>query len=135
MTSSKREGLTALEHIQIAVEAALEKKAEDVAVLDLRGLCGITDFFLICSGNSRRQVGAIAESIGTRLRENHVRPDHLEGKGEAEWVLMDYLDFVVHVFTRERRSFYALERIWSDAPRLDLLPTRTAGASPARPHP
>ena len=129
MTPMGRKKPAILARVQIAVEAALEKKAEEVEVLDLRALSGITDFFLICQGNSRRQVQAIADEIQTRLRQDRVRPDHLEGEREAEWVLIDYLDFVVHVFTAERRSFYGLEKIWSDAPRVELTPVG-AGAAP-----
>ena len=129
MTSKGRNDAAILARVQIAVEAALDKKAEEIEVLDLRALSGITDFFLICQGNSHRQVQAIAEEIQARLRQERVRPGHLEGEREAEWVLIDYLDFVVHIFTAERRMFYGLEKIWSDAPRLELTP---AGAAPGR---
>ena len=119
--------------LRSAVAAAHEKKAEGVQVLDLRGLTGITDFFLICHGTSKRQVQAIADEIELRLRQARARPDHVEGSQDTEWVLMDYLDFVVHVFTRDRRSFYALEKLWADAPRVDLAaPARAAGAAPRR---
>ena len=111
------------ERLRTAVAAALEKKAEGMEVLDLRGLSGITDYFVICHGSTARQVQAIVDEIDRRLGEGRIHPNHVEGRGEAGWILMDYLDFVVHVFTDDRRSFYALERLWADAPRLDLLDT------------
>ena len=111
-----------------AVAAALEKKAEGMEVLDLRGLSGITDYFVICHGATSRQVQAIVDEVDRRLGQGRIYPDHVEGSRDAGWVLMDYLDFVVHVFTNDRRSFYALERLWADAPRLDFLaaPKRAA---------
>jgi len=103
------------------VEAALDKQAEDPVVLDLRGLSDVTDFFLICHGNSDRQVLAIVDSIEERLRrEFKRRPSHVEGRRSGNWVLMDYVDFVVHVFLEDRRQFYRLERLWGDAPSVDL---------------
>jgi ribosome-associated protein len=98
-----------------AVRAALEKKASDVVVLDLRRTPAFTDFFLICSGQSTRQVQAIADSIEETLRASKVRPSHVEGYERAEWILMDFFSFIVHVFTPATRAFYALERLWGDA--------------------
>jgi ribosome-associated protein len=90
-------------------------------VLDLRGLSDVTDYFLICHGTSDRQALAICDAIEERLiRELKVRPGHVEGRRIADWVLMDYIDFVVHVFVTERREFYRLESLWGDAPRLEL---------------
>ena len=101
------------------LEAATDKKAEDVTILDLRGLSDVTDAFVICHGSTERQTAAIADAVEQRLREVHGRrPGHVEGKRSGEWILMDYLDFVVHVFTPETRSYYGLERLWGDAPRL-----------------
>ena len=81
----------------------------------------VTDFFVICHGTSDRQVAAIAESIEERLvRELGVRPAHVEGRRHAEWVLMDYIDFVVHVFIEDKRAFYRIERLWGDAPSVSL---------------
>ena len=123
-----------LERIQTAVDAAQEKKADGLEVLDLRGLSGITDFFVICEGRSKRQVKAIVDEIDARLRKERVRPGHLEGDRDAEWILMDYIDFVVHVFTRDKRSFYGLEKLWADAPRVDITPADPdAGTKRSRP--
>jgi ribosome-associated protein len=99
----------------------LDRKAEEPVVLDLRGRSDVTDFFLICHGNSDRQVRAIAESIEERLvRDLGRRPSHVEGRGTFDWILMDYVDFVVHIFRDDRRQFYRLERLWGDAPSVDL---------------
>jgi ribosome-associated protein len=89
-------------------------------VLDLRSVDGFTDFFVICSGKNVRQVQAIADAIEEALRKEQVRPAHVEGFQRAEWVLLDYFDFVVHVFSGERRDFYALERLWGSAGRVPL---------------
>jgi len=89
-------------------------------VLDLRGLSDVTDTFVICHGTSDRQVQAISASIEERLRGLGVKPAHVEGRGQSEWILMDYIDFVVHVFLEEKREFYRLERLWGDAKQADL---------------
>jgi ribosome-associated protein len=102
------------------VAAALDRKAEDLEVLELKDLSSITDHFVICHGNSTRQVQAISDHIEEKLREIRVRPGHVEGYAGGEWILMDYVDLVVHIFTRDKRRFYRLEKLWSDAPRLDL---------------
>jgi ribosome-associated protein len=87
-------------------------------VLDLRGLSDVTDFFVICHGTSDRHVLAVADNIEEQLRrEVSLKPSHVEGAREAEWVLLDYIDFVVHVFIADKRDFYRLERLWGDAPR------------------
>ena len=116
--ASKTAGLPPV--IRLAVDAAREKKALDLQVLDLRSVDGFTDFFVICSGKNVRQVQAIAEAIEEALRHEQVRPAHVEGFHRAEWVLLDYFDFVVHVFSGERRDFYALERLWGSAERVPL---------------
>lgn len=101
-------------------------------MLDLRGLSDVTDYFLICHGTSDRQVLAIADSIEERLdRALRLRPLHVEGRRAADWVLMDYVDLVVHIFLEERRRFYRLERLWGDAPQVDLA--RLAPVERARP--
>lgn len=102
------------------VEAALDKKAENIVVLDLRGLSDIADYFVICHGTSDRQVMAIADSIEDRLKRGFgLTPNSLEGRRNGEWILMDYIDFVVHVFLEDKRDFYRLERLWGDAPQVD----------------
>lgn len=103
-----------------AVRAALDKKALDVVVLDLRGTPAFTDFFLLCSGSNMRQVQAIADAVEESLRAVKIRPSHVEGYDRAEWILMDFFTFVVHVFTPQTRTFYSLERLWGDAQRIDV---------------
>lgn len=103
-----------------AVEAARAKKADGVVVLDLRRAAAFTDYFLVCSGRNVRQVKAIAEAIEETLRAARVRPSLVEGYDRAEWVLMDFFDFVVHIFTPEMRRFYALERLWGSAERTEF---------------
>jgi ribosome-associated protein len=103
-------------HLQSASLAAEEKLADKVTVLDLRGLASFTDYFLICHGRSERQVQAIADQVMDSLRDEKQRPLSVEGYRLAEWILIDYGDFVVHVFSESRREFYGLERLWSDAP-------------------
>lgn len=104
--------------LRTAIDAALDLKASDLVVLDLEELCDFTDFFVVCSGSSRRQVAAIADAISSKLRDASLRPLHAEGIREGQWILLDYGDFVFHVFDQERRDFYRLERLWADAPNL-----------------
>ena len=103
-----------------AVSAALDKKAQDVVVLDLRGTPAFTDFFVLCSGLNQRQVKAIADSVEDTLRAAKVRPSHVEGYDRADWVLLDYFNFIVHVFTPQTRAFYGLERLWGDAEKIEV---------------
>jgi ribosome-associated protein len=103
-----------------AVRAALDKKALDVVVLDLRGTPAFTDFFVLCSGLNQRQVKAIADAVEETLRAAKLRPAHVEGYDRADWVLMDYFTLIVHVFTPQTRAFYGLERLWGDAERIDV---------------
>lgn len=103
-----------------AVRAALDKKALDVVVLDLRHTPAFTDYFVLCTGLNARQVKAISDAIEDSLRAAKVRPSHVEGYERAEWVLMDYFTFVVHVFTPQTRAFYALDRLWGDAERIEV---------------
>src|SRR5687767_14745527 len=103
-----------------AVRAALEKKASDVVVLDLRHTPAFTDYFVLCSGQNPRQVKAIADAIEDALRAARVRPAHVEGYDRAEWVLMDFFTIIVHVFTPQTRAFYSLERLWGDAERIEV---------------
>ena len=106
--------------VRRAAGAALEKKAVDLTVLDLQGLSGIADFFLICSARSTTQADTIAEAVRVALRAHNVRPRHTEGTAESGWLLLDYGDVVVHVFLEATRGFYALERLWGDAPLLSV---------------
>ncbi len=99
-----------------AAEVACDRKARDVLLLDLRGISNATDFFLIASGTSDLHVRSIADNIIERLKADDVRPDHVEGLKGGHWVLIDYVDFVVHVFHPAARDFYQLERLWGDAP-------------------
>jgi ribosome-associated protein len=96
---------------------ASDKKAIDIVELDLRGVLGYTDYFVICSGNTERQVKAIHDGINEGMKKEHgVLPRRVEGVAEARWILMDYLDVVVHVFTPQTRSYYRLEQLWGEAP-------------------
>ena len=106
--------------LKTAVEAARSKKATGLVVLDLRKTGGFTDYFLICTGANPRQVHAIADAVEMALKARKVKPTHFEGYERAEWVLLDYFDFVVHVFSPGARSFYGLERLWGNAARIDL---------------
>ncbi len=107
----------------VAAHAA-DRKASDIVALDLRGVAGYTDFFVICSGGTDRQVKAIHDAIHLGLKRDHGQlPRRVEGLTEARWVLMDYFDIVVHVFTPDLRDFYRLEQLWGEAPK------RAAGAS------
>jgi ribosome-associated protein len=123
--------------VERAVQAARDKKALDLVVLDLRPMAGFADFFVICSGQNTRQVQAIADGVEEALRKEHVRPAHVEGFKRAEWVLLDYFDVLVHVFSAERREFYALERLWGSAERVAIAeePRRTAPRPERRQHP
>ena len=101
-----------------AVDALEERKAQDVLVLDLRGLSDATDFFVIASGTSDTHVRSTADHVLTVLSDAGVRAHHAEGLAQGRWALLDYVDFVVHVFHPSQRDFYQLERLWADAPRL-----------------
>lgn len=105
--------------VKLAVKAGLEKKAEKTVILDLREISSFTDFFVIMQGNSRRQNVAIYESVEQELKKEKVRPLSIEGKQNAEWILMDYGSFIVHIFSMEAREYYLLEKLWGDAPHLD----------------
>jgi ribosome-associated protein len=101
-----------------AVRAALDRKAVDVVVLDLRKAGGFTDYFVICTGTNPRQIHAIADAVDATLRADlGERPALAEGADRSEWILLDYFDFVVHVFSRDCRAFYDLERLWGSADR------------------
>ena len=103
-----------------AVEAAQNKKAEAITLLDLRGLGAFTDYFLLCTGYSTPQVEAISDAIEETLKAHGLRPQHREGRSGAEWLLLDYGGFIVHIFTERLRLFYDLERLWRMARRIDF---------------
>jgi ribosome-associated protein len=112
---------------------AADKKAADIVTLDLRGVAGYTDFFVVCSGNTDRQTKAIHDGIHQGLKKAHrLLPRRVEGLSEARWILMDYLDVVVHVFTPQTRDFYRLEHLWGDVPRVDHDEAGRGGARAVR---
>jgi len=116
----RRHGLPAPELLRVAAAAAASKKATDLVGLDLSGLEGVADYFLICSGASEPQVKAIAEEVEDKLREHGAKPWHVEGREFRRWVLLDFVDVVVHVFHERTRDYYLLERLWGDARKVDL---------------
>lgn len=120
------------ELVRKAAEAAAEKKAADVVALKVADLLVVTDYFLLATGSSDRQVSVIADQVEEVMREAGVKPVGREGERENTWVLLDFGDFVVHVFQPQEREFYRLEKLWSDAPRLELPPEV---ANPSRPAP
>jgi len=105
---------------QRAARAALDKKAADLTVLDVQGVSTVTDYFLVCSGKSTPHVRTIIDAIRTELKEDGIRPLHAEGRPESGWVLLDYGDVLVHVFLEDTRAYYALERLWGDAPSVPI---------------
>lgn len=108
------------QQISAAIQACLEKKAEELSILEMeKGSGAFTDYFVLCSGTNPRQVQAIADEVELRLKSTGLRPTHVEGYKQAEWVLIDYVDFVVHVFSEKARKFYDLERLWKTAKRLE----------------
>ena len=107
------------ERVQQAVSAALDKKAIQLEVLEVANLTSIADYFLVCSGSSERQTAAIASAVEDRVREHtKAKPRMVEGMNPGRWILLDYGDFIMHIFTEECRDFYGLERLWGDAPNV-----------------
>jgi ribosome-associated protein len=116
------------ERVRLALHAAGEKKAHDLVVLDLREVASFTDYFVIASGTNVRQVQAIADAVVEDLKKKHnARPARVEGYNAAEWVLLDYGDFILHVFEEKARRFYDLERLWRDAARVPVPPDVAGG--------
>jgi ribosome-associated protein len=107
------------EALKIAVNAADDKKASDLVVLDISKIASFANYFLICTADSSRQMQAIADEIEKRLKATGVRPSHVEGYQNSEWILIDYMDLVIHIFSRNARVFYDLERLWRDAKKMD----------------
>ena len=118
----KHLGKSGLEISQLLAQAALDKKAEDLVILDVRGLASFTDYFVIMSGRSTRHVKGLAEAVDKALRNKKIKSSSTEGLSEGYWVLLDYNDVVVHIFYSEARDFYDLEGLWHDAPRVDVEP-------------
>ena len=113
----------------LCAEHAASKKAEEVVVLDMRGLSGVADYFVICSGTSEPHLKAIAGEIQEKLREDHqVKPNNVDGYPMSQWIVVDYYDVLVHIFHESKRSFYSLESLWNDAPRLPLPVPAAASA-------
>jgi len=108
------------EKILVAGKAVSEKKGLDPLLFDLRGISDMADYFLICSGTSDRQVRAIADAIEEALLKIGIKMDHKEGYQESTWILLDYGDLVAHIFKEDKRQYYDLERLWGDAPKIDL---------------
>ncbi|HUH07050.1 MAG TPA: ribosome silencing factor [Egibacteraceae bacterium] len=109
-----------------AAQAAADKKATDIRILDLGELLGITDYFVIVTAGNERQLGTVADEVQARLKGGGASPRRREGGKETGWMLLDYGDVVVHAFTPEQRSYYELERLWSDAPKVEFSPAPEA---------
>ena len=109
-----------MEQALAAARAASSKLGEDIVMLDVRSLIGITDYFVICSGRNERQVETIVQEVERQLAAEGAKPYRREGERQLRWVLLDYLDFVVHVFHAEEREYYELERLWKDAERIPV---------------
>ena len=119
------------QQVSLAVKAVESKKGDDVAILEMDRASGaFTDYFVVCSGTNPRQIQAISDEVEKQLSDRGVRPNSLEGYNQAEWVLLDYVDFVVHVFSERARRFYDLERLWKSARR--LKPADLAKKAPAK---
>jgi ribosome-associated protein len=108
----------------VAAHAAESKKAKDLTVLDFRGVTSFTDFFIICTSTSQRQGQAIADEIGRQLKEMGEVPVSVEGYDAADWILLDYGDFVVHIFSEQARAYYQLERLWQQAKTVNLASSK-----------
>jgi len=118
--------------VAAVIQACLEKKAEEISILEMeKGSGAFTDYFVLCSGTNPRQVQAIADEVELRLKAAGIRPNNVEGYKQAEWVLVDYVDFVVHVFSEKARKFYDLERLWKTAKRLEPADLKGAEAKAA----
>jgi ribosome-associated protein len=122
--NEKQEGnillLESIELARLVVKAALDKKAEDVMILDIGKILTITDYFVIVSGQNERQVKSISDAVREELSKEGIKPLSINGESEARWILLDYLDVVVHVFVKEERDYYQLERLWKDVPLIEF---------------
>ena len=120
-STAKKRALTPDRVARLCAEYAANKKAEDVIAIDLRGISSLTDYFVICSGTSEPHLKAIAGEIEGKLQEEHgLRPHNVDGYPVSQWIVVDYYDVLVHIFHVDKRGFYSLEDLWSDAPRLKL---------------
>ena len=123
MTKDGKKRSDLKKQVSQAISACQEKQAEEITVLELeQGSGAFTDYFVVCSGTNPRQIQAISDEVEQRLEQTGMRAAHIEGYRQAEWVLLDYVDFVVHVFHPSLRAFYQLERLWGDAPALAVSP-------------
>lgn len=109
--------LNGAEIAEMAADLALDRRALDIVILDLKGLSSFTDYFVICSGTSDTHVEGIAQNIQDKLQEHQVKIWHREGERRSSWILLDYIDVIVHIFSKDARELYSLERLWGDAPR------------------
>ena len=114
------DALSSEELARMLSQTAFDKKAEEIVVIDVQGLSSFTDYFVIMSGRSTRHVQGLADAIGAHMRKKRISQSSAEGYNEGQWVLLDYNDVVVHIFYHESRSFYDIEGLWHDAPRLEL---------------
>jgi ribosome-associated protein len=106
--------------VSAAIQACLDKKAEELSILEMeKGSGAFTDYFVLCNGTNPRQIQTIADEVELRLKAAGIRPNNVEGYKQAEWILIDYVDFVVHVFSEKARKFYDLERLWKTAKHLE----------------
>lgn len=112
--------MTALEISREAVKILDSKKAKDIKVLEIAGISSLGDYFIVASGSSTTQVKALADELEFKLKEQGVTPKRVEGYQSAAWIVLDYYDVIIHLFYEETRQFYSLERLWSDAPLLDI---------------
>jgi ribosome-associated protein len=108
-----------MDALKIALKAADDKKAQDILALDISKIASFASYFLFCTGDSSRQMQAIADEIQKRLKKSGIQSSHIEGYSNSEWILMDYFDLVIHIFSKEARAFYDLERLWRDGKKLD----------------
>jgi ribosome-associated protein len=106
--------------LKIVLSAADDKKAHDIVALDISQIASFASYFVLCTGDSSRQMQAIADEVEQRMRARGIRPAHVEGYQNAEWILMDYIDLVVHIFSKNARAYYDLERLWRDGKKLDI---------------
>jgi ribosome-associated protein len=122
--------------LKIAVNAADDKQAHDMVALDISGIASFASYFLLCTGDSSRQMQAIADEVEKQLKANGIRPSHMEGYQNSEWILLDYLSLVVHIFSKTARAYYDLERLWRDGKKLEistLLQERETKPAPRKP--